>query len=381
MSRKLVAAVLILAALALAACRGDANQNASAGANGSSLTGGGTTAGGGAAGGSTAAPRDALAAFPESGAVGFFNARRVFTEVLPRIMPAAELEKMFADAQREAGIDLRQVQYMGVGLRYPQAGAARGTTPEFLIVLKGDFDTTAVLANLAKEARGGHTQEAYKGRTIEVYRKRPAPTTDGDDATPAPSSTDNELHVVVLDPRTMMFSIGSKTYIQAAIDAADGQGRVNPQLAEVVMRNPDNLISFGGDVPASLAETLRGMAPPDPDANRFLNSVRQVQASVSMAAGSGDLKVEANLKADSAESAAWMKQTIDSKLAEGRSAMERQIQSLPPERAQDREDGQMALGVVNSVTSTASGSDLQLSITIPQAVIAKLVERNSGTTR
>lgn len=381
MSSKLVTAVVILAALALAACQGGANQNGSTAnsnaAGSSALTGGGAPAGGTGAL-SPAAARETVAAFPESRAVAVLNASRVFSEVLPRVMSAADLAKMYADAQREMGVDLRQVQYVGLGLRYREPVNER-TPPDVIVIVKGSFDTGALVNSFAKQARGGRTQESYKGRTIEVLRKRPAPADGGSSAPAMPADPYDELAFVTLDPQTVVF--GQSAYVKAAIDAADGQGRVNAQLADLVTRNPDNLLSFGGDVPASFADMARGsgMVPRDPDTERIFSSMRQVQAAVSMTqGGAADFKIEANIKTDTAETAAWMKGLIDSKLAEGRTAMEQQMQSAPPDRAQDREDMQMVLNTLSSISNTAVGNELQLSITISQATISKLMQRSGA---
>lgn len=379
MNRKLVAAVLTLAALALAACRGDANQNVST-ANGNTSAAGSSAGLGASSSASVGAPRDVVAAFPDSRAVALFNARRVFAEVLPAVMSATDLERMYSEAQRDMGIDLRQVHYVGLGLRYTEPVSQR-TPPDVLVIVKGDFDPNALVNALAKNARGGRTQEAYKGRTIEVLRQRPASRSDNASAPPAaPADPYAEMGAVVLDRNTVVFGIPS--YVRAAIDAADGQGRVNAQLADLIVRNPDNLLSIGGDVPASFADMARGMGglPRDADTNRILSSMRQVQASVSMSQGGlgGDFKIEAAIKTDTAETAAWMKQLIDAKLAEGRAAIEQQLQQVPPDRQQDREDVQTLLGAMNSVSNTARDNELQLSITIPQATVAKLAQRGRG---
>src|SRR5436305_3694881 len=44
--------------------------------------------------------RGALASFPDSQAVLYVNARRIVNELLPRVMPAADYQKIIASAQK-----------------------------------------------------------------------------------------------------------------------------------------------------------------------------------------------------------------------------------------------------------------------------------------
>ena len=69
--------------------------------------------------------RGALASFPDSQAVLYVNARRIVNELLPRVMPAADYQKMVDSAQK-GGFDARDLDYAAVAIRFADpAGAVR----------------------------------------------------------------------------------------------------------------------------------------------------------------------------------------------------------------------------------------------------------------
>src|SRR5205085_6635443 len=69
--------------------------------------------------------RGALASFPDSQAVLYVNARRIVNELLPRVMPAADYQKIIASAQK-GGFDPRDLDYAAVAIRFADPAPATG---------------------------------------------------------------------------------------------------------------------------------------------------------------------------------------------------------------------------------------------------------------
>src|SRR5215213_3950919 len=61
--------------------------------------------------------RAALSTFPDSQAVLYVNARRIVNEVMPKVMPAADYQKMLKDT-KTVGFDVRGLQFAAVGVRF-----------------------------------------------------------------------------------------------------------------------------------------------------------------------------------------------------------------------------------------------------------------------
>src|SRR3712207_3940477 len=89
-------------------------------------------------------PRRALSTLPDSQGVLYVNAHRVIHDVLPRVMPPAQYNKMLADAQK-VGFDVRGIDYVTVGARFADPMPA-SNLPEFVVVIHGNFNADSLLA-------------------------------------------------------------------------------------------------------------------------------------------------------------------------------------------------------------------------------------------
>src|SRR5258708_9495883 len=64
----------------------------------------------------------------------------------------------------------------------------------------------------------------------------------------------SELAIVALNGNTI--AVGTTAYVKAAIDAADGKGRISPDLVNSVMRDPNALVSMAGSPWTAVAKTF-----------------------------------------------------------------------------------------------------------------------------
>src|SRR2546423_13797889 len=127
--------------------------------------------------------RRALASFPDSQAVLFINAHRIVNEMLPRVMPAVEYQKMLAQAQK-VGFDARGLEYVAVGARFAEPAPPSGL-PEFVVVIHGDFNADSLLsiARIGLESeKVTRRQETYGSKTIEIIDTSNAHKIIGGDA-------------------------------------------------------------------------------------------------------------------------------------------------------------------------------------------------------
>ena len=87
--------------------------------------------------------RGALSTFPDSQAVLFVNAHRIVNDVMPRVVPPADYQKML-DETKKVGFDVRGLQFAAAGIRF-NADAPAGTPPEFVLVIRGNFNADSML--------------------------------------------------------------------------------------------------------------------------------------------------------------------------------------------------------------------------------------------
>lgn len=320
--------------------------------------------------------REALAAFPDAQAVMYFDTRRIMTEALPRVVPPAELEKMFADASRNPlNFDPRSVHFFAVGARYREPVSAQ-TRPDILVMVKGDFNAEALLVAGRTFAGQGHTTETYKGRTLDLFdmakiSAQGRPPGAPPPPPPAPGAY-NELAVVVLDAGTVVAGVPS--YVRAAVDAAEGQGRLRADLLDLVARNPDNLASLAGDIPASLFDLLKASGmPANPEVEKIARSLRQLQVSVQMTAS--DFGSQTIVRTDTAENAAAINGLVALGLGFARMGLEEELRKVPADKPAEREAMQAVLDTIGNLRNEAHDNEVQLSLTVPQATVAELVRK------
>ena len=375
MNRKILGALLALAALFALACR-DAG-NSAAGVNGAAngaanvaAPGGATGAGGGtttgATGGGTAAARDVIATLPDSKAVGFAYVGRILTNALPAAgAPEADLRRMYEDAQRDAGFDPRSIDVVVAAIRYTEP-ITPNTYPEFLVVAKGSFNAADLIARMRAKEKNPSREENYKGRTLNIVSTS-NPAIPSSRPLPYP-----EIAVTTFDTGTIVG--GVPAYVRAAIDAADGGARVRPDLIDLAAGNSDALVSFAGDVPPSLVDLLRsaGGVGTNPDAERAFRAIRQLQFSLGMT--STDYTLNTRARTDTPENANWMSSTGTTQLGQLKQMLQAQLNQSPPNQV---EQMQLMLNILSSVNITSSGSEVRVDMSVPINTIRTLVQKNN----
>ena len=326
--------------------------------------------------------REHLTNFPDSQVVMYVNSQRIFNEALPRVIPQAELDKMFADALREAKFDMRSIHFVAVGARFQEPVSLK-TPPDFIVMVKGDFNADGLLSMARMALNEDGAGEDYKGRTLTIFKLKkkaqPAPASAGGaGSAPAPALSSgmpfSELAAVSFDANTLV--VGVPAYVRAAVDAAAGdqQGRLRADLHDLVTRNPDNLLSFAGDIPASLTDMMKSVgAPQNEEINRVVASLRQVQLAVQMTAE--DFGLESIVRTDTAESANGLNGLVSMGLSFARMGIEEKLQKVPASRPREREAMQAVLDAITSVRNTASDNEVQLNFSVPQAKIATFVQQ------
>ena len=327
--------------------------------------------------------RSALAALPDSQAVLFINARRIINEMLPRVMPAAEYQKMLTQAQ-QVGFDPRGLEYAAVGVRLADPPPPSGL-PEFVIVVKGNFnaDTMLALGRVALGAKNVQTRsETYGSKTIEIidvrsFEKPPAGGTGegtgaagGEGTKPKPSPYP-EVAVTALDSGTLV--VGVPAYVRAAVDSAGGSGRLRASLVDLAAHDPQALWSLTAEVPPSLADYLRktGM-PANPQVDQMISWVKQVSLAQGMDALNYTLS--AAVLTDAPEHASAFSGLVRMGLLAAQTALSQEAAKQTPKH-KDYAKTQAALNVVKSFVNRTDGSTLHLSASVPQKALADLIRQ------
>lgn len=186
-----------------------------------------------------------LASLPEADALVYINSQRILNEVLPKFMPAKDLEgmrKAFADVKTNAGVDPSKVDYLVIAVRFRKPTPDLNfQAPEILVVSSGDFSSESLMGLAHMAAQGKLRDEKYGDKTMGLITIDPVMK----EAEKNPFlKSFAELGVVALNGNTI--ATGTPNYLRAAIDAGGGKDRINPESLNFLVRDPNVLISFAG---------------------------------------------------------------------------------------------------------------------------------------
>lgn len=323
------------------------------------------------------AAREDLSSLPDSQVVMFVNARRITNEALPRVASPAKYESVFADAKRMANVDLRQIEYVLVGVRLTNAPSSALAPVEFGVVVRGGFNADALVSFARLAQQGLYRDETHGGKTITIFKvsfDNDANRGTSVAQSPQPVSP-SEVAVVALSADALL--IGTPSYVTSALDARENESaRVKTDLVDLALRNPDALVSLAGELPPSVSKYLDSADGNKDLKNLFLNdetrrlidSIRQIQASVNMTAAQFGLQTI--LRADSPENA----RAISGLVTTGINAAEAEIRKAAAKRGgRLTADDERAMSALTTLTNIASDNDLTLSVSVPQSTVTEML--------
>jgi hypothetical protein len=198
---------------------------------------------------------NSLSSLPEADALIYVNAQRILNEVLPKFLPAKDLEEMrkgFAEAKQSAGIDPGKVDYLVLAVRLKKpTGDLNFQAPEFMVVSSGDFSAESLLTLARMATQGKLRDESYGGKTMGLMTLDPV-VKEAEKMPLLKSFT--EVGIVALNANTI--ATGSPGYLRAAIDAANGKDRIAADVLSSLVRDPNVIMSFAGTPWRSFAKSF-----------------------------------------------------------------------------------------------------------------------------
>jgi hypothetical protein len=316
--------------------------------------------------------RRALAALPDSQAVLFINARRIINQMLPRVMPPAEYQKIVTQGQ-QFGFDMRELEYAAVGVRLADPPPANGL-PEFVVVIKGGFNADSLLAlgRAALSAQNGKSRrETYGTKTIEIIDTQNFSNMmgDGGNSNAQKPSPYPEVGVTALDSHTLV--VGVPAYVRAAVDSFGGQGGLKAATLDLAAHDPQALWSFTAELPPSLGDYLHKTGvPANQEFDQMLSWVKQLSLAQGMDAL--NFSLSAALLTDAPEHASAFSGLIRMGLLAAQTSLSQEVAKKTPKEGADARN---ALNVLKTLVNRTEGNTLLLSVSVPQATIAELVRK------
>ena len=263
-----------------------------------------------------------LSNLPDADDLIYISPHRVLTEAAPRVLPDADLAKLRADlseVKKQTGIDPANIDFIVFQVRFKKPTAELNfSLPEYLVVASGDFSADAALL-LARQASDGKLRdEKYGSRTISLLTIPDIAKEAEKKAFLKPLS---EIAIATIGGN--MIAAGTPAYVRAAMDAADGKGRINADIPNSLMRDPTALMSTAGSPMMAFAKTFALLGTENnPRASRCDSKLGDFYAGITMDATS--FKLRGAMNADNPDTAKIIKSLLSSLLQQATSSIKDQ---------------------------------------------------------
>jgi hypothetical protein len=296
-----------------------------------------------------------LPALPNSDVAMFVDVQKILNDALPRALAEdkaklAQINSEIDSFKTRYGIDARSFDRVAVGMRFINRSPTVITT-DMVALAQGRFNAPAMIAAARIAMKGKYKEAKHGGQTIYTFTINDRMKWLG-----LLSMKVSDVSIAALDANTL--AIGDLNLVQAAIDAHGGRGRLSAELAQMATRNPNAILGFAANVPASVAQSV-GIE--NEEIGKNIASIRQAYGSVGTTATGFDMLMVAHT--EKPEQA----QSLNDSFAALKQFSGFIIAQLPADKAK------LAQGVIDNLKVTTVGSDLQIRLEVAQTDVASLV--------
>ncbi|MDQ3800124.1 MAG: hypothetical protein M3384_11770, partial [Acidobacteriota bacterium] len=218
------------------------------------------------------------------------DVQRLLNEALPQILsgnPAKlnEINEQIDQIKNQTGFDVRQFEQIAVGVAFRQTASLKNTFDP-VVLARGKYNSEALLT-LAKIAlKGKYREEKAGNKAVYIFAAREILAENkarftGNSALKIfdilLNKMPSEIAVTTLDARTL--AIGSIARVRETVET---KAKVGADVATLLNRKPNSIMSFAANTPVGLSQFLRL----DEDMlGQSLTSIRQLYGAVTLNAG------------------------------------------------------------------------------------------------
>ena len=301
-----------------------------------------------------------LATLPEADTLIYISPRRILNDAAPRVVAPAELVKMratFDDLKKGVGIDPSTIDHVVIAVRFNKpSGDLNFVAPDVLALATGDFSAESLMTIARLQLQDEVRDEKYGTRTLAITKIDPIAKAAG--SNPLLKSF-AEIAFAPLNTNTLV--IGNVKYVKAAMDAADGTGRIQSSAISSLLRDANALVSAAGSPLTAFAKSFGLLGtqttPRDP---RCETAFGNFYAAITMEGNSFNIRGAMN--ADNPDTAQILHNLLSGLLQQA-------ISSVPDKSTQS---------VLNGLKLVRSESEVVISAAIPESTVAELIRGQSS---
>jgi len=314
-----------------------------------------------------------LANLPEADMLIYISPQRLLNDAAPRVMSEKDVIGMratFADMKKSVGFDPSTVDYLVFALRFHKpAGDLSFVAPDVMAVIGGDFsaDSLFSLAQLTLQDRV--RIEKHGSKSMAVMRVDPI-ATEAEKMPMLKSLVD--VGAVPLSANSL--AIGNLPYLKSAIDAADGNGRINPALVASLMRDPNVLMASAGAPLTSFAKAF-GLFGTETSPRESACNTPFGNFYSSITISGTNFSVRGAMNADNPDTAKIISSLISMLMKQGLDAVEdKQAKTLLDNMMLTGTESQMFATIMKSIKLMPQDNEVVWEADIPQQAIAEALK-------
>jgi hypothetical protein len=326
-----------------------------------------------------------MAALPPSDVVVAIDVKRMLNEFVPKLLSespdklAKFNEQLDNIKAKMGGLDIRQLERVVAGLHFVRT-APKKINVETVLLAKSSYPAETLIMGAKLVSKEKFKMERHAGKTVtifdlsalkekaaEVVKDKAVDPNQPNNQSTATSLMDtvvgfilgqnlSEVAVTSIDDKTL--AVGKLSSVKAALDSVAAKKTGNAALNELATKNPNAVVSFGGNVPTNVAELI-GV---EDDLANQINSIKQAYGSIGMNATNYELALTAR--------------ALTAKDAKALFDLLEVLKSLGTGFLQNRNDdlSKIGAGLIGGLKTKNDGKDIHLIIEMKQSDVNGLLK-------
>ncbi|HEX9962833.1 MAG TPA: hypothetical protein VGB00_18015 [Pyrinomonadaceae bacterium] len=308
-----------------------------------------------------------VALLPASDGVMFLDVQRLLNEALPQVFssdPAKlnEINQQIDQLKAQTGFDVRQFEQIAVGITFVTTATSKNTI-EPVVLARGKYNSSALLTMAKIAAKGKYREEKIGNKAVYIFAAKEILTENKSKITNnSPNKAfdfllkkmPSEIAVTPVDANTL--AIGSIARVRETVE---NKARIGADIASMLNRKPNSLMSFAANTPAGLKQFFQ---LDDDMFGQSLASIRQIYGAVNLSGGNVVGFVGA--KSLNAEQAKSLEETLGGLQALGKGF-------LASARSEEK---QVYARIVDSVKITRAGLEVGIDFQVANTDLGLLIK-------
>lgn len=249
---------------------------------------------------SASQPQRLVSLLPASDGVVLLDVQRLLNDALPQVLSSNptklnEINEHIDHIKTQIGFDVRQFEHIAVGVAFKQTANAKNLVDP-VILLRGKYNSEALLTLAKIAGKGKYREEKAGNKAFYIFAAKEI-------------LAEHKAKIIGSSPNKMLDTLLQKLPPELAVATVDGgtlaigsiarvremfesKAKIDPNLAALVNRKPNSIMSFAASTPTGLKQFID---LDDDMLGQSVSAIRLLHGSVEVAGGNVVSSVTAKL--------------------------------------------------------------------------------------